>query len=300
MAVTTPVPGVSIVMPAFRAERTIGRAVRSVLGQTHPTWELIIVADDGTDYEAELGRTGLADARIRHFSTGRDGSGSPPARNLGLEHARYALSAILDADDAMLPEKLAIALPLAEEHGIVSSAIRIESAEGTPLRTVGTGPDRMLDPGTYKFVNFSMDSMLVYDRKRADPRFNTEFPCLTDIEFLLRLFEKTAAVHHLGSPLHIYGKHPASVSNKPGAGIQMIATKHHLIDAIGAGAYPLAAPDGRAGLLRFYEISLAAEQSYGARLAENPGLLFEDHLEPLLAAEAPQARPVTPWPSRSA
>jgi len=45
----------------------------------------------------------------------------------------------------------------------------------------------------------------------------------------------------------------------------------------------LADESGRAGLMEFYRRSLAAEQGYGARLAEQPDLLFEDHLAPLLA-----------------
>ena len=275
--------GISVVMPAFRAEGTIARAVASVLAQTHKVWELIVVADDGTDYEAVLGRQAIADPRIRFLSTGRTGSGSPPARNLGLDAARFRYSAILDADDAMMPEKLERVLAPLRDHGIVSTALSVESADGLVLRTVGAGPDRVLDPGSYKFVNISMDSMLVYDRHKADPRFDPSFPCLTDIAFLLRLWEHNPTVFHLGTPLHVYSKQPGSVSNKPGVADDMIATKKRIL-ALLDGGLPLAAPEGRAGLMRFYEVSLVAEQTYGARLAADPGFLFEDHLEPLLAA----------------
>ncbi len=276
--------GVSIVMPAYRAEQSIVGAVRSVLAQTHRNWQLLIVADDDIDYESVLGRAGIADRRIRHLSTGATGSGSPSARNLGLDHADHTISAILDADDAFAPQKLDRVLPHLRSHGIVSCALRVESATGVFLRTVATGPDRTLDPGAYKFVNLSMDSMLVYDRQRADPRFDTGLPCLTDIDFLLRLFAGNETVFHIGEPLHTYVKQPQSVSNKPGASAAMIATKQLLRHRLLQGEYPLASPSGRDGLLRFYEISLAAERSYGARLQDNPGLLFEDHLEPMLLA----------------
>lgn len=273
---------VSIVMPAYKAEASIVRAVRSVVAQTHVHWELLIVADDGTDYEAILGRAGIADGRISYLTTGATGSGSPPARNLGLDHASNAISAILDADDAFAPQKLERVLPHLAEHGVVSCALRIESASGAFLRTIAVGADRVLDPGTYKFVNLSMDSMLVYDRRRADPRFDAGLPCLTDVDFLLRLFAANKTVCHLGEPLHTYVKQPQSISNRPGAGAAMIATKQLLHQRLLRGLYPLALPQGREGLLRFYEISLAAEQSYGTRLQDNPELLFEDHLEPML------------------
>ena len=274
---------VSIIMPAFRAEKSIAGAVASVLAQTHAQWELLIIADDDKDYAGVLVQAGITDARIRHFSTGATGSGSSPTRNVGLDNARHAIAAMLDADDRMLPDKLARALPHLEAHGIVSTALRIETAEGRFLRTVGEGPDRVLDPGGYKFVNLSMDSMLVYDRTRADPRYDPSFPCLTDIEFLLKLWAGNSTVFHLGTPLHVYAKQPVSISNGPGAGAVMVATKKRLYAALAAGDYPLADESGRVGLMDFYRRSRLAEETYGARLAERPGLLFEDHLEPLLA-----------------
>ena len=276
---------VSIIMPAFRAEQSIAGAVASVLAQTHADWELLVIADDDKDYAAVLAKAGIADARIRHFATGATGSGSSPTRNVGLDKARYAIAAMLDADDRMLPDKLARALPHLAAHGIVSTALRVETADRYFLRTVGEGPDRVLDPGSYKFVNLSMDSMLVYDRTRADPRYDPSFPCLTDIEFLLKLWAGSRTVYHLGTPLHVYAKQPVSISNGPGAGAAMIATKKRLLAALAAGSYPLADESGRTGLMDFYRRSLLAEDSYGARLAERPGLLFEDHLEPLLAKD---------------
>lgn len=279
---------VSVVMPAYRAEHTIVAAVRSVIAQTVHDWELLIVADDHTDYETLLGRSGIIDRRIRFFATGKIGSGSPPARNIGIDNARFRYSAILDADDQFHPEKLARALPALDDFGIVSTALQLTDADGRPLRRVGEGPDRPLLAQDYKFINLSMDSMLVYDRNKADPRFNSEFPCLTDIEFLLRLLAHNAAVFHLGTPLHTYSKQPASISNKPGASARIAETKRRILSLLAAGAYPLADPDGTKGMTCFYEISLRAEESYGRQLLENPGLLFEDHLEPMLAAHQNQ------------
>jgi len=47
-------PLVSIITPAYRAQATLGRAVRSVLAQTHTAWEMLIVSDEGTDYRTLL------------------------------------------------------------------------------------------------------------------------------------------------------------------------------------------------------------------------------------------------------
>jgi glycosyltransferase involved in cell wall biosynthesis len=274
---------VSIVMPAFNAQATIARAVASALAQTWPHFEVIVVSDDGVDYEAVLGRAGVADPRIRHLQSGHIGGGSPPARNVGLEAARYDIAAILDADDAFKPEKLASMVPLAARHGLASCALDVTLPDGTHLRHVGRAANGLLAPGAYKFTNFSMDSMLVHDRRRADPRSDPSLPCMTDLDFLLKIFATVPACYHFGTPLHDYVKLPVSVSNGPGVTERMVATKTLLRRRLADGHYPLADPSGNAGIDRFLAISLAAERSFSPRPGANPPDLFEDHLEPRLA-----------------
>src|SRR5690606_16480223 len=274
----------SIVRPAFTAQATIARAAASAPAPTLPHLHMIVVSGVGVDYESVLGRAGIADPRIRHLQSGHMGGGSPPARNVGLDAARYDIAAILDADDAFKPEKLAIMVPLAARHGLASCALDITLPEGTHLRHVGRAPDGLLAPGAYKFANFSMDSMLVHDRRRADPRYDPSLPCMTDLDFLLNLFATVPACFHVGTPLHDYVKLPVSVSNGPGVTERMVATKHELRRRLADGFYPLADPDGMAGIDRFLAISLDAEQSYAPRPGAIPPDLFEDHLEPLLMA----------------
>src|SRR5262249_52935828 len=78
------VPLVSVIMPAYRAEGTLGRAVCSLLQQSEADWEAVIVADDLADYAGLLSGAGLGDARLRFLSSGRVGGGAPAARNIGL------------------------------------------------------------------------------------------------------------------------------------------------------------------------------------------------------------------------
>ena len=275
---------VSVVMPAYDCEKTITRAAASVLAQSHSRWELIIVADDARDYQAILARQGIDDNRLTFLSTGATGSGSPPARNIGLDAAQYRYSAILDADDMMHPEKLALCIDALKSHGIVSTGLQVTDQNLDPLRQIGIGADRILPAPAYKFTNVSMDSMLVYDRHVADPRFEPDFPCLTDIAFLLRLFEHNTHTFHFGRALHTYVKEPKSVSNRPGASRQMVEMKERLLDRFGSGYYEFADPLTAEGMTAFYQASLKAEESYASTRAERPGLLFEDHLETFLNA----------------
>jgi len=55
---------VSVVIPAFNAEKYIGMAIESVLSQTYPDWELIIVDDASTDGTFRVA-TGYRDSRIK-------------------------------------------------------------------------------------------------------------------------------------------------------------------------------------------------------------------------------------------
>jgi len=280
---------ISIVMPAFRAEDVIVDAVKSVLGQSFADWRLIVVADDGADYELLLGRAGLNDGRIRYIDSGGVGTGASRARNAGLGVIDTAYAAVLDADDRFQPEKLARLVGALAETPIVSTAITDVTPAGKPLRTVGVGADRLLTAGAHKFVNFSMDSMIGWDRRRVDGRYDPTLPNMNDLDFLLQLYRTSAASFHIGTPLHDYVKQPASLSNGEGFTDRMIAAKTTLLERLTRGDYGFADPTAAEGLGRFLETSLAAERSYPAALAAQPGLLFEDHLEPRLRAAATSA-----------
>ena len=93
---------VSVVMPAYNAARTIAAALESVLAQTHPNWEVIVVDDGSTDATGELARRFAArDARIKVVSQ-RNG-GESAARNTGVGLASYDWLHFLDADDWIAP-----------------------------------------------------------------------------------------------------------------------------------------------------------------------------------------------------
>ncbi len=271
-----------IVIPAFRAETLILGAVDSVLRQTSPAWEIWVVADDQQDYETILGRAGRADPRLRFLSTGMTGAGASRARNLALDAMGTRYVAILDADDRMKPEKLARAETMLAEAPIVATALDVMDDSFAHLRYVGRGPDRILTPGGYKFVSLSMDSMIVWDREATDARYDLEITNMTDLELLMRLWERADRIGWLGTPLHDYVKLTRSMSNGPGVTEKMIRSKEALLRRIEAGHYRFAAPDAGEGLAEFLRISLKAEALFPEAMGARPGLLFEDHLEPML------------------
>jgi glycosyltransferase involved in cell wall biosynthesis len=280
---------VAIITPAWKAQATIVTTVQSALAQTWPDWQLWLIADDGFDYEAFLARAGIRDARIRFLSSGGAGRGASNARNVALEQVTAPYAAILDADDRLKPHKLEMAVAALAEHGIVSTALDVMTEDFAHLRHVGEGSDRVLDAGSHKWVCLSMDSMIVWDRRRADGRYDPTMSNMTDLEFLLQLYRTAPTSMHLGAPLHDYIKRSSSMSNGSNVAAGMIASKTEILRRLETGHYglPAAAAEGCAAFLR---ISLEAEARYERALAAKPGLLFEDHVEPMLEA-ARQALP---------
>ena len=99
---------VSVIIPAYNAAQTIGRALASVACQTLPAAEVIVVDDgsvDGTAEAAEAMQTRMGETRLRVIRQENKGAGA--ARNRAVQEARETYLAFLDADDEWLPEKLA-------------------------------------------------------------------------------------------------------------------------------------------------------------------------------------------------
>lgn len=113
---------VSIIMPAYNAEKYIAGAIRSVLDQTRADWELIVIDDGSTDGTAEVAR-GFASADDRIKLVSQRNGGQSSARNAGIRNSRGDIVAFLDADDLWLREKLELQLAVMEgrDADVVSS-----------------------------------------------------------------------------------------------------------------------------------------------------------------------------------
>ena len=97
---------ISVIMPAYNAEKTIDAAVKSVIGQTFQHWELLIVNDCSTDRTKEkiLAWT-KCDSRI-HVIENPQNMGVAQTRNQGVAKAKGEWIAFLDSDDLWEPDKL--------------------------------------------------------------------------------------------------------------------------------------------------------------------------------------------------
>ncbi|CAA9274171.1 MAG: hypothetical protein AVDCRST_MAG04-3321 [uncultured Acetobacteraceae bacterium] len=99
-----PAPAVSILTPAYDVARFIGTTLDSVLAQTTPDWEMVVVDDGSQDGTAAVVAT-RRDPRIRLIRQGN--AGVSAARSRAMEAARGRAILFLDADDWLAPDALA-------------------------------------------------------------------------------------------------------------------------------------------------------------------------------------------------
>ena len=126
---------VSIITPAYNAARFVEETASSVIAQTHPHWEMIIVDDcSKDDTRALLERLAAAEPRIRPIFQPKNG-GPARARNTALEAARSPVVAFLDSDDRWLPVKLERQLAFMSERqaGVSFTECRRINPDGTQI-----------------------------------------------------------------------------------------------------------------------------------------------------------------------
>lgn len=124
--------GVSVVIPCYNGEAFLAEAIRSVLTQTHPPVEVIVVDDGSTDGSAGIAEAFGPPVSVVH----QPNQGESIARNRGMEAAKGEWIAFLDADDVWVPTKLE-QQRLAMEPGVVGIH--------TNYFVFGDGPRRIVD-----------------------------------------------------------------------------------------------------------------------------------------------------------
>lgn len=97
------IPLITVLMPAYNAEKYIGEAIASVLNQVFTGFELLIINDGSTDSTKEIIES-FNDTRVRLIN--QTNQGIAAALNMGLLNAKAELVARFDADDICMPDRL--------------------------------------------------------------------------------------------------------------------------------------------------------------------------------------------------
>lgn len=130
---TRDVAPVSVIVPAWRACATIGRALESIAAQTQPPAEVIVIDDGSDDGTAAAAKNAARVLRLNARVIEADHRGAGAARNRGLALSAQPLVAFLDADDAWLPDKIERTLPhLADPTVVLVAHDALKVATGQP------------------------------------------------------------------------------------------------------------------------------------------------------------------------
>ena len=111
-----PAPRTTVLVPAYRSERTVRESVASALAQTLPDLEVLVIDDAGPSPVADA-LADVDDPRLGIFRHARNHN-TAGARNTAVAFARAPFVSQLDADDAWEPEYLATVLPLLEDPAV--------------------------------------------------------------------------------------------------------------------------------------------------------------------------------------
>lgn len=231
---THPAP-ISVVIPAYNAERFIEHSIESVRAQTLPVAEVIVVDDGSSDRTAEAARA----LKARVIS--QPNRGLSAARNAGINAAKQPWVALLDADDVWERSKIERQWDAARrcpEAGVVSCGYYHIDGRGEPLdtpeaerhkrarhfrtqylRTRGTqaGPSATLFhrvPGDLLYFFLPLPSTVLARREAFSSRglFDERLRRCEDVECFLRVLANHALLI-VDRPLVGYRRHEGNLSN---------------------------------------------------------------------------------------
>ena len=211
-------PRVSVILTTYRRAHLVARALQSVLAQSYPDFEVIVVDDGSPDGTRDV-IARFTDPRAHYIF--QENRGLAGARNTGVRAARGAYIAFLDDDDEYLPTKLAQQVPALDEHpeyGVVYSDVYLCDAAGNRIRRVsdalgkGDPPSGMILEALVH-GNFLVSNAPLLRRECFEVGlFDERLRMFEDWDFWLRLACETRFLYQPGA-VACYRIHAAMMSH---------------------------------------------------------------------------------------
>jgi len=212
-------PKVSVIIPLYNREKYIAETVRSVLNQTYPNIELIVV-DDGSTDGSRAALQPYASRLTLLEQPGRANKGQSAAINLGLRHAAGKYIAILDSDDLFLPEKLKAQVDYLEQNpevGLVYSNGFIIDSNGKRLyKFYSKPPDEKSEPSNVLldcYFPLPSNSLVRSEVFQKTGPFDEKLRSGQDHDMAIRVAE-VSKLAYIDDTLFCYRKHADSISVK--------------------------------------------------------------------------------------
>lgn len=201
---------ISVVIPAYNAEKFLAACLDSVIEQDTGEWEAIVVDDGSTDSTLSIAR-GYAgrNPRIKVFS--KSNGGLSDARNFGVDKAQGEYITFLDSDDTLPPWALSRLSSLAPGAEIVSGRlVCLSPASAGEVRSTRMKGTAALEEGLYQTgISTSACGKLyarnLFDRVRFIPGIWYE-----DLDFFARVMPEVSTVAVTDTPVYVYRQNPDS------------------------------------------------------------------------------------------
>lgn len=182
---------VTVIIPTYNREKTIVRAVESVLTQTYSDLELIVVDDCSTDNTEQL-LMNIHDKRLCYIKLDKN-SGACVARNKGIELSQGTYIAFQDSDDSWRSDKLEIQINTLKKFNADIVFCQAERHE-FPAKFSKYFPK--VNEGIISFENFIGESIvstqLLFGKADCFRKilFDEKMPRLQDFELMIRMSQK--------------------------------------------------------------------------------------------------------------
>ncbi len=216
-------PLVSVVLPFYRTGPELEEAIRSILSQTYPHWQLILVNNNAPEFSSTLARKLAAtDARVKIVSEQQQGIAY--ALNTGLQHSEGKYIARLDADDIALPHRLEKQVDFLERNtdtGVVSCKTIFRSVlkKSQGYEMFVNWQNSIITPHEHSLLRFIESPVAhpsVMFRKSLTEKYGPyslrAIP--EDYELWLRWLEKDVLIHKLDEFLVEWNDHSERLSRQ--------------------------------------------------------------------------------------
>lgn len=203
---------VSVIIPAYNAEKHIEQTILSVLKQTHQDFEIIVINDGSTDNTRDI-ILSIKDSRIKLID--KENSGVSDSRNIGIENAKGDYIAFLDADDYWLEKNLELKIKVLDEgFDFVYSNYFDADSNLSIISLRQVKKTKKLHEEILQLKDNVVPSCIVVSRscfENKKIRFNNSLSNLADQHFTVLLSLNFRGAH-IEKPLLKYRVHPYSMS----------------------------------------------------------------------------------------
>jgi glycosyltransferase involved in cell wall biosynthesis len=208
-------PRVDVIIPCYNQGQYLAETLDSVLAQTYPHVQAIVIDDGSTDATPEVAsRYG---DRIRYLR--KENAGVSAARNTGILEARGDFVHFLDSDDCLRPdllEKHMAAAAVHPEAAVFHSSFHAVNSRGQFVEEVRIDPTPV-DAFHHLLCGLHFPPCTVTVRRAALANaglFDTSLRCSEDWDVWLRLAARGYAFVTVSDAFAVYRRHPGSVSRQ--------------------------------------------------------------------------------------